>query len=181
MTLLFLGMVLWWAAHFFKRAAPDARARMGDKGKGAIALALFASLALMVIGYRATPFVNVWNPPAFHTHVNNLLILIALYLMSPAPKKGRLLNGMRHPMLTGFGLWALAHLMVNGDLTAMLTFGVLLIWAVVEIRVINAAVPEWQPNPPGEWKWDGIGVVGAVVLMGLIGLVHNWLGYWPFG
>ena len=32
---LILGLALWCGGHFFKRLAPDARARMGDAGKGA--------------------------------------------------------------------------------------------------------------------------------------------------
>lgn len=180
--LLIAGVTLWAGAHFFKRMAPEARAALGEeRGKGIVAITLLASIGLMVVGYRATPFVAVWSPPAFLTHVNNLLVLIALYLMSPAPKKGRLFNGMRHPMLIGFALWALAHLLVNGDLTAIITFGGLLAWAVVSIQLINGAEPTWTPHPTGELKWDAIGVAGAVVLMGVIGMLHGWLGPWPFG
>ena len=42
--------------------------------------------------------------------------------MSPAGKKGRLLNKLRHPMLGGFKLWAFAHLLVNGDLASVILF-----------------------------------------------------------
>ena len=33
MIWLILGLALWWAAHFFKRVAPDVRAGMGDRGQ----------------------------------------------------------------------------------------------------------------------------------------------------
>ena len=179
--LLLLGLALWVAPHFFKRLAPERRAAMGDAGKGAVALAIVGGIVLMVLGYLWTPDVFVCAPPPFLTHLNNLLILIGFYLMSPAPAKGRLFYGMRHPMLTGFALWAFAHLLVNGTLAAIVLFGVLLLWALAEMRVINTAVPEWSPNPQGEWKWDGIGLVGAVVLLVVVGLIHGWLGPWPFG
>ena len=42
MTLLTLGVILWAAAHFFKRLAPGPRAAMGDKGKGLIAEEIIA-------------------------------------------------------------------------------------------------------------------------------------------
>ena len=177
---LLMGLALWFGAHVFKRAMPERRAGMGDAGKGVVAAAILAGIVLMVLGYRWTPFVPVWNPPSFLVHINNLLVLIAFYLLSPAPKKGRLFHRVRHPMLTGFGLWAVAHLLVNGDLTAIVTFGVLLIWAVVEIVWINAAEPDWEPNPPGAWKWDGIGLAGAVILVAVVGYIHAWLGVWPF-
>jgi uncharacterized membrane protein len=178
---LIAGIALWWGGHLFKRAAPDLRAPMGDKGKGLVALLLLGSIVLMVIGYRGTPFVGIWQPPLFLTHVNNLLVLVGIYMMSPAPKKGRLLNGWRHPMLAGFGLWAFAHLLVNGDLTAIVTFGGLLAWALVEMRVINAAEPEWSPNPPGQIKFDAMFLAASVVALAVIGYIHAWLGVWPFG
>lgn len=180
--LLLIGLALWAGAHFFKRVAPEARVALGEeRGKGIVAITLLASVVLIVIGYRATPFVPLWEPPSFFTHINNLLMLAAFYLMSPAPKKGRLLNTLRHPMLLGFSLWAVAHLLVNGDLTAVLTFGGLLAWALASMRLINAAEPEWTAPSPGAWKWDGMGLGGAVGLLVVIGLVHGWIGPWPFG
>lgn len=179
---LIAGIALWWGAHLFKRIAPEARAAWGEEaGKGRIAIALFVSIILMVIGYRWTPFVPVWNPPTFFVHINNLLMIFAVYLMSPGPKKGAFFHGMRHPMLTGFGLFAFAHLLANGDLTAILTFGLLLAWSVAEIRVINAAEPDWTPNPKGAIRFDVLFLLASVILVLILGLIHNWLGPWPFG
>lgn len=178
---LVAGVGLWWAAHLFKRLAPTRRAAMGDRGKGAVALVLLASIILMVIGYRATPYVALWTAPAFFTHINNLAVLIALFLMSPAPKKGRLLNGMRHPMLLGFSLWAAAHLAVNGDLASVILFGGLLAWSVVTPGIINRADPEWTPPAPGTYAKDAMFAVGSGLLLVAIGFIHNWLGVWPFG
>lgn len=180
--ILIVGLALWVGAHFFKRAAPERRAAMGEGGKGVVAVAIVAGIVLMVIGYRGTEFIYVWSPPTFFTHINNLLILIAIYLMSPAPKRGKLLHGMRHPMLTGFALWAFAHLIVNGDLTAIITFGVLFLWALAEMRVINQAEPDWAPEgEPGTLGKDAMFAAGSVVLLVVIGYIHNWLGVWPFG
>ena len=50
MFFLIAGVLLWWAAHLFKRLAPDARASMGDKGKGLVAVVLVVSVILMVVG-----------------------------------------------------------------------------------------------------------------------------------
>ncbi|WP_299283763.1 NnrU family protein [uncultured Tateyamaria sp.] len=174
------GVALWWGAHLFKRVAPERRARMGDPGKGIVAAALAVAIVLMVIGYRGTPFIPVWNPPAFLVNLNNQLMLIALYLLSPAPKRGKLLQGMRHPMLTGFSVWAVAHLLVNGDAASILMFGGLLVWAIVTGRIVNHAEPEWTPNTGGSYAKDAMFLAGSVVLVVLIGLVHNWLGVWPF-
>jgi len=178
--LLILGVSLWAGAHLFKRLAPDQRASLGDRGKGMVAIALAVSILLTIIGYRGTGFVNIWYPPSFLVHINNLLVLIAIYLMSPAAKKGLFLNKMRHPMLAGFKAWAVAHLLVNGDLASILLFGGLLAWAVVQVIVINRDEPDWIPGEPGTLAKDAIFVGASLVLLVVIGLIHGWLGVWPF-
>ncbi|MEM8577319.1 MAG: NnrU family protein, partial [Pseudomonadota bacterium] len=55
MTLLIAGLLLWSAAHWFKRLAPEARARLGDPGKGLVALLIVASVVMMIFGYRWAP------------------------------------------------------------------------------------------------------------------------------
>lgn len=178
--ILILGVALWCGAHAFKRVAPARRAEMGDKAKGMVAVGIVLSIILMVIGYRGADVVDVWYPPSFMVHINNLLVLIALYMMSPAPKRGKLLQGMRHPMQTGFGLWAGAHLLVNGDLASIILFGGLLAWTIVTAQVINRAQPEWTRNTGGSYAKDGMFLVGSVILLGVIGFIHSWLGVWPF-
>ncbi len=180
-VLLILGVALWWAAHLFKRVMPEQRAAMGNAGKGAVALALVVAILLMIFGYRMTDFIYVWAPPSFLIHVNNLLVLIAFYMASPAGQKGRLLNGMRHPMLAGFKLWAFAHLLVNGDLASIVLFGGLLAWAVVEVIVINKSEPDWTPGEPGTYGMDAMFFVGSIVLLGIVGYVHGLVGPSPFG
>jgi uncharacterized membrane protein len=179
-VLLILGVALWCAAHFFQRLLPEQRAAMGDAGKGAVALALVVSILLMIFGYRMTDFIHVWAPPTFMVHINNLLVLIAIYMMSPAGAKGRLLNKMRHPMLGGFKLWAFAHLLVNGDLASIVLFGGLLAWAVAEVIVINRSEPDWTPGEPGTYGKDAMFFVASIVLLGLIGYVHGLVGPSPF-
>ena len=180
--ILIIGLALWVGAHFFKRVAPERRAAIGDSGKGAVALAIVSGVVLMVIGYRGSEFIPIWEPEPYLRHVNNLMVLIAIYMMSPAPKKGRLLHGMRHPMLTGFALWAAGHLLVNGDLTAIITFGGLLIWALAEMSIINKAEGGWRPEgEPGPISKDAIFFGASVVLLAVIGWIHAWLGYPPFG
>ncbi len=180
MALLALGIFLWWAAHLFKRVAPGVRGPMGDSGKGKVALAIAASLVLMTVGYRSSESFDLWLAPEFFRHINNLAVLIAIFMMSPAPKKGVLLNGMRHPMLVGFILWAAAHLLVNSDPASILLFGGLGAWAIVEIIVINRAEPEWTRPEKGSIAKDGMFFVASIVLMGVIGMIHGLVGPSPF-
>ncbi|AJE48582.1 NnrU family protein [Celeribacter indicus] len=180
MPILILGVLIWAGAHLFARLAPASRERLGRRGKGAVALALLLAVVLMVVGFRASPLLPVWEPPAFLRHLNNLMVLVAIYMMSPAPAKGVVLNRLRHPMLLGFALWALAHLLVNGDLASIVLFGGLLLWALVEIAAIDRAEPQWAGRPRGTFGKDAMFLVASIVLYGVIGVVHGWVGPSPF-
>jgi uncharacterized membrane protein len=181
--LLVLGVALWWAAHLFKRLAPGPRGRMGESGKALVALALVASVVLMVVGYRGDEwgqYVNLWYPPAWLTHLNNLLMIAALFLYAADGMRAAPVAAMRHPQLIGFKIWAFAHLLVNGDLSSVVLFGGLLGWAVATVIVINRAQPEWTPKParPGATVKALAGTIFAVVA---VMLIHNWLGVKPWG
>lgn len=184
MIWLLLGLFVWWAAHLFKRAAPGPRAamqdRMGDASKGLFAAVLVLSIVLMVIGYRQAAFVPVYTPPAWGVHVNNLLMLVAIALFGLGSSKSPLRGRLRHPMLLGFALWAALHLLVNGDVAALVLFGGLLLWALVEIPVINAREPAWEPYRGGTTAGTVRLVLISVVLYGIITAIHAWLGVWPF-
>ena len=180
MTLLILGLALWWAAHLFKRLAPGPRARLGDGGKALVALAVLGSVVLMVLGYRAADFVPLWYPPAWLVHVNNLLMVLAFFLYAADGTGMGFARRMRHPQLTGFKTWAVAHLLVNGDLASVILFGGLLAWAVVTVIVINRSQPRPAPKPakPGAAPKAIAGTIFAVVA---VMMIHNWLGVQPWG
>ena len=177
MTLLILGLVLWVAAHFFKRVMPEMRANMGDKGKGVIALVILASVVLMVIGYRGAGEVYVWSPPSWGIHATDLLMLIAVMLMGLGKSKSRLNGILRHPMLVGVMIWAVAHLLVNGDMASIVLFGGLLAWAIVQVAMINRAESGWTAPEPGNLAGDGRLAIISIVLFAVIAGVHYWLGY----
>lgn len=181
MILLVLGVLLWVLAHLFRRLAPDMRARMGNAGKGAVALALVISVVMMVIGYRSAEGAAFWFRHPATVGINNLLMLAALYFTSPGPKKGALFYKMRHPMLFGFALWTLAHLLVNGDVPSFILFGGLGAWAVVSMVIINRAEPNWTPPAKGSIGKDAMFLAISVVLLGAIGWLHSALGYATFG
>lgn len=181
MLLLILGVALWWAAHLFKRAAPGIREPMGDKGKGVVAAALAVSVLLMIFGYQMAEGAFFWGRHPATVGINNLMMVAALYFTSPGPKKGALFYRMRHPMLTGFLIWTLAHLLVNGDVPSFVLFGGLGLWAVVEMVVINRAEPNWTSPAKGPIRKDLIFLAASVVLLFVIGYIHTWLGAAAFG
>ncbi|WP_299932022.1 NnrU family protein [uncultured Pelagimonas sp.] len=181
MLLLILGVLLWAGAHFFKRLMPEKRAAMGDKGKGAVAIAIVVSIVLMVLGYRMADGAVFWGRSPAMVGINNLILIFALYFTSPGPSKGAIFYKMRHPMLTGFALWAIAHLLVNGDVESFILFGGLLVWALAEMAIINKAEPNWTPPAKGAIAKDGMFFAISVLLLVIIGYIHGLLGPAAFG
>ncbi|MFA8386607.1 MAG: NnrU family protein [Pelagibaca sp.] len=180
MALLIVGLLIWVGAHIFKRVAPEQRAAMGDTGKLIVTVALVISIGLMIWGYRGAAFIPVWYPPSFMVHINNLLMLVALFVFGMSATTGRLRGKMRHPQLTAVKIWAVAHLLVNGDLASIILFGGMLAWAVLEVIIINRAVPVWDRPQPGDAKKDILLVVITLVSFVVIAAIHAWLGVWPF-
>lgn len=180
MTLLALGVALWIAAHFFKRLMPGVRASMGNAGRLLVTLAIVGSIVLMVIGYRATSGASLYDPIDDMGLVNNLLMLLAIYLFGVGTSNGRLAAMIRHPMLWGMAVWSLAHLLVNGTPESLVLFGGLGIWAFAQMLLVNRAEGPWQRPDPGLWGRDGRNLLVALVLYALISVAHIWLGYSPF-
>lgn len=180
MTLLASGLGLWWFGHLFKRLFPDFRERLGAAGKGIAALIILSGIVLMVLGYRSTPFSPVYALPAWSWHVNNLLMLFSVILLGMGSSKGKLRAWLRHPMLTGVLVWAIAHLLVNGDQASIVLFGGLAVWSVVEMVLISAKEGPWERPEPGPISGDiRLLIIGLVLYVVIVG-IHTWLGVKPF-
>ena len=181
MVWLIFGLGLWSFSHLMKRLTPGLRARLGEgPGKGVVSLLALVALGAMIHGYRQAEVTVLWDPPAFLRHVNNALMLLAVVLVNLGLSRGVLRTKMRHPMLISVKVWALAHLLVNGDLASLVLFGGLLAWAVVTVIVINRT-QGWTPPPAGPWRNDVIYLGVSLVLFAAIVWLHGWLGYPPMG
>ena len=182
MLLLVVGVLLWAYSHLMKRVTPGLRAKLGDgPGKGVVTVLSFLALYLMITGYRSADVITIWSPPLFLRHINNLLMLIAVILFNMGHSRGVLPTVMRHPMLTAVKTWALAHLLVNGDLASIVLFGGMLAWAVVDVITINRMETAWVRPIRGPVRNDVIYVVLSLVVFGAIVWVHTWMGYPPLG
>ncbi|WP_149140363.1 NnrU family protein [Gemmobacter caeruleus] len=180
MTLLALGLILWIVPHLLKRLAPDLRAGWGEAGKLAITLALFAGLVLMVIGYRQAEGTVYWGRNPALVGINNLLMLVSVYLFAAAGMKTALARKLRHPMLLGAVLWSVAHLLVNGDTPSFLLFGGIGLWALLSMALINRAGP-WTPPAAKPAKFEAMALAGTLLVYGAIAGGHYALGYPTFG
>ncbi len=185
MTLLILGLILWWIVHTYPLVAKPSRdamvAKLGEGPyKGAYSLAILLSIVLMVIGYRGAEFVNVYFPPAWGMHLTDLLMLVAVFLLGASHSRGNVKRVVRHPMLLATLVWAIAHLVVNGDLASVALFGGLGLWAVVAIFATNARDGAWVKPAPAPRKKDVILVGITIVAYLVIGLIHGLIGPSPF-
>ena len=186
MTLMFLGLALWWATHLYPIYLPDRRAsaigRLGDKlYKSAFSMFSVAAVAFMVMGYQKAVFVEVWTPPGWTMHLNNLLMLLAVLLMGAKQARSSVKHYIRHPMLAGVKVWAVVHLLVNGDLASVILFGGMLGWAVVAMIGSNRRDGVWER--PAKGTMAGLvrhGIITVVVFAVIIGIHGPLLGVYTF-
>ena len=72
-------------------------------------------------------------PPRWTSHITILLMWFAFVsLACMGPRPSRIRGWLRHPMLVAIKIWALAHLLANGDLGGMVLFGSFLAWAIYD-------------------------------------------------
>jgi uncharacterized membrane protein len=176
MLILILGLVIFLGTHVFtmrRDARAAAIARLGERPyKALYSLVSLLGLVLIVWGfgrYRAYEWIDVWYPPVWTRHLALLLVWAAFIAFAAAYLPGRIKRALKHPMLAGVKIWALAHLLANGDLGSILLFGSILAWAVAarisvkrrrdEVRDHGGPVAE-----PAGWRNDVTAIVLGTVL-----------------
>lgn len=188
MGLLLLGIVLFLGAHSLKIVAGprDALiARLGDKPyRGLYSLLSALGFGLIVYGfhtYRQEGWVQIWTPPVWTRHITITLMWFAFVSLAAmgSPKGGsapsRIRGWLRHPMLVAIKIWALAHLLANGDLGGMILFGSFLAWAVADRislkrRGDGGAAPVWSFT-----RADVIALAAGTLAYVAMMFAHPWL------
>jgi uncharacterized membrane protein len=140
MLLLILGIIIFLGAHTFTTLRENRQGVVDSVGlnvyKGLHGLVSLIGFVLICVGfshYRAGGLIPVWTPPAGMRHLTILLMwfaFVSIAAMGPSPSRIR--GWLRHPMLVAIKIWALAHLLANGDLGGILLFGSFLAWAVYD-------------------------------------------------
>jgi uncharacterized membrane protein len=174
MLLLVIGLLVFYAIHIVP-TVPDVRqglvARFGDSAyKGVFSLVSLAGFALIVIGYhklQVNPGKNpqIFVPPGWTRHVAYTLMLPAMILLVAAYVPSRIRTAAKHPMLAAVKLWALAHLLANGDLGSIVLFGSFLAWAVYDrISVKRRAAMGPLGAAHGGLGGDIVAIAGGLAL-----------------
>lgn len=184
--ILLIGVILWIATHWIKRLAPDFRENLNQKygagkARGIITALIVISLVMMIIGYRGSSTNVLYSLPALFGPLCGLLMIIATVLLGMGKSKGRMRSWLRHPMLMGVLLWAVSHLLVNGDVASVILFGGMLIWSVASMQIINKTEGAWVRPEPGPASGDIRLLIISAVLFVVIVVIHTLLGYPPMG
>lgn len=172
--MLVLGILLWAVTHLFVALGVDARKRIIDSiglnpYKGLFSLALVLSLVLIVMGWKAMPGEMLYVPPMGMRHLTLSLMPIAVILFTSARAPTDIKQIIRHPQLTGVKLWAVAHLLSNGETRAVILFGGMLAWAVLEVILINRRDGAWvKPARVGVAKTIVSAIIGLLVTVALV-------------
>ncbi len=146
-----IASAVWLLLHLLVAGVfrPVLVARVGESGfRGLFSLLSALSLGAMIWTYVQAPLVWLWPPSPVLNFAATLLMLPAFLLLAMALRPSNptlagadlLLRGRlpvigitrvtRHPMLWAFALWALAHLLANGDLATQLLAGAVLLTAL---------------------------------------------------
>jgi uncharacterized membrane protein len=181
LLVMILGLVLFLGVHTLTTQRPLRARLIGRWGESAykIGYALVAAfgLALIIWGfawYRATGWIDVWQPPKAMKHITVALMLPAVIMVVASYIRGRIYTTLKHPMLAGVKLWAAAHLLANGDLGSIILFGSFLGWGVFDrISLKHRADAGAPPIPVGGPGNDLIAVaVGLVAYLALAFAFH---------
>ena len=142
MAYLIAGLIIFLGLHSVRMLAPawriQTQAQIGQgTWKAVFGLLSFLGLGLIVWGFglaRELP-VQLWSPPVGMRHVASLLTFISFVLLVAAYVPGNDIKArVRHPMVLGVKLWALAHLVANGNLAHGVLFGSFLVWATLNFN-----------------------------------------------
>ncbi len=183
MTTFLLGLIIFLGIHSLRIVAPGVRdAAIGKLGagpwKGLYTGIATAGLVMIIMGWPEARMngITVWTPPAAMRHITMLLMLPVFPLLLATYLPGRIQSAVKHPMLTATKLWALAHLLPNGQLHEILLFGGFLAWAVLDRISLKRRPDAITPAPSGWTAKDGIAIVLGVALYGLfVAVAHGWL------
>ncbi|MDR3463257.1 MAG: NnrU family protein [Beijerinckiaceae bacterium] len=177
MLVLIIGIIVFLGVHTLTALRETRAGIIGRIGlgayKGVHSLLALLGFVLIVWGfshYRAGGLIHVWSPPVWTRHLTISLMwfaFVALACVNPAPSRIR--GWLRHPMLVAIKIWALAHLLANGDAGGMLLFGSFLAWAVFDRIAVKKRGDLGAPRILSFTRADAINlIVGSVAYVAMI-------------
>jgi uncharacterized membrane protein len=182
MIILIAGLAVFLGIHLFTTLRAPRAALIGRLGegpyKGLYSLVSAIGLVLIVWGfgrYRSTGWIQIWSPPIGLHHLTlPLMWLSFVALAATYSPLGKIKATLRHPMLVAIKTWALAHLLANGDLGALILFGSFLAWAVYDRIAVKRRGDHGAPLS-GFTSGDMIAIALGTAAFVAIFWIHPWL------
>ncbi|MBN9247506.1 MAG: NnrU family protein [Hyphomicrobium sp.] len=184
MMVLIVGLILFLGVHLVP-TQPELRdglkTRIGEGPyKILFSLLSLAGLVVIVLGYHKLqlhPGKNpiLWEPPVWTRHIAVALMLPAIILLVASLIPSRIRTATRNPLLIAIKIWALAHLLANGDLGALLLFGSFLAFAVYDRISVKKRGLLPPPAPASALNDVIVVVVGLALYAWLLLGGHQWL------
>jgi uncharacterized membrane protein len=170
--LLIIGLVIFLGAHLvptFPETRAALRIRLGESGyKGLFSLVSLLGLLLIALGFGEARMASwnmvLWSPPVWTKHIAFALMLPAFILLVATYIPSHIRDRAKHPMLAAVKIWALAHLIANGDLAGVLLFGSFLAYGVYD----RISVKRRGALGPLGARHGGVFNDALVVLIGLV-------------
>jgi len=188
MTRLALGVLLWSIVHFIPALAPDLKKKMLSRFgeypyKGAFTLLMVVALFLIISGWKSlTPAEPIlfYAPPDWGGYAAIILVLIGFILfLAPYPDTN-IKRLLRHPQLIGMVCWGVGHMLAVGTARALVLFGGLSLWAIIEIFLLNRRDGEWiKPEKVPYIKDLSMVLFGILVYMAFLYTHHLLFGGSP--
>ena len=176
MLLLIAGLVLFVAVHLIPTVVPMRDALLARLGAGAyrgvFSLVALAGLVLIVWGFARAPFEPLYTPPSWGRSLAVFTVPVSLVLLAAANMPTHIRAVLRHPMLLGVLIWAIAHLLSNGDLRSVVLFGGFAGYAVIDLVSVVARGKRPSPEKPPRLAMDGVAIVAGLVAAGLFTYFH---------
>ena len=183
MLILITGIIIFLGVHVFSTMRAQRAAaieRFGENryklGYTVVSLIGFALIVWGFIVYRAAGMIPLWEPPHWMRHLAMPLVWFAFVaLASRRAPPGRIRGWLRHPMLVAVKAWALAHLLVNGDLGGMILFSSFLAFAVYDRIAVKKRGDEGAPRMDAFTRGDAIAVGAGTLVYVVLLLLHPYL------
>jgi uncharacterized membrane protein len=177
MTLLFIGIVIFVGVHLLAMLLPGPRdrlqARLGEGPyKRLFSLVSAVGLGFMIYGFYTTrgmlePDDYLYAPAPWTRHAAMGLVLLAFIFIGASHGKGYLKLWLKNPMSIGIGLWAIAHLLANGERPDVIFFASFLALAVLDIilSTMRGKLPHHVPQVKSDVRAVVIGVILYLIFL----------------
>ena len=181
MSILIVGILIFLGIHFFATLRGPRAALISKYGleryKIFYSVIAIVGLAVIIWGfgvYRSEGMIQIWDPPRWTRHLAMPLVWIAFIALASRriPMPSRIRGLLRHPTLVAIKSWALAHLLVNGDLGGMLLFGSFLAFGVYDRIAVNKRGDGGAPLIENFASGDLVAIGAGTALFGILLFLH---------